>query len=275
MSSHSFIQVLNGKTSESIYLVFPLGKFNASERDFDIKIGDNHFTKNAINLNIERKKIRLKGKLDFANCIELERGIIWPGIMGPFSYLPNMDTYHGIVSMNHNISGQISINNYKLDFSGGKGYTEKDWGKQFPKSWIWMQSNHFNNERTSFMLSIAEIIWYKITFVGFLCAIWMNNDILKFSTYTGAKIKVLEELDDKVYLNIEDRRYILYIEAEGGTPGSLKSPESGEMKGRVAESITSKISLKIYDKNKEQTILRDKGRNAGLEIMDKTRKLKK
>lgn len=240
MSSHSFIQILNGKTSESIYLVFPLGKFNASERDFNIQIGDNHFTKNAINLNIERKKIRLKGKLDFANCIELERGIVWPGIMGPFSYLPNMDTYHGIVSMNHNISGQISINNYKLDFSGGKGYTEKDWGKQFPNSWIWMQSNHFNNERTSFMLSIAEIMWYKITFVGFLCAIWMNNDILKFSTYTGAKIKVLEELDDKVYLNIEDRRYILYIEAEGGTPGSLKSPESGEMKGRVAESITSK-----------------------------------
>ena len=53
--------------------------------------------------------------------------------MGPFSYLPLMECYHGILSMDHNISGSIDYNDQTIDFNEGRGYIEKDYGKSFSK----------------------------------------------------------------------------------------------------------------------------------------------
>ena len=44
-----------------------------------------------------------------------------------------MECYHGIVSMDHTVNGLIEINNEKIDFSEGRGYIEKDWGRSFPQ----------------------------------------------------------------------------------------------------------------------------------------------
>lgn len=29
-----------------------------------------------------------------------------------------------------------------MDFSGGRGYIEKDWGQSFPAAWVWLQINY-------------------------------------------------------------------------------------------------------------------------------------
>ena len=47
--------------------------------------------------------------------------------MGYFAYIPKMECYHGIVSMNHMVNGVIRINDVDIDFNNGKGYVEKDW----------------------------------------------------------------------------------------------------------------------------------------------------
>ena len=62
-----------------------------------------------------------------------------------------MECYHGILSMNHSISGDLIINNKKINFNSGRGYTEKDWGHSFPLGYVWMQSNHFSNKNISFL----------------------------------------------------------------------------------------------------------------------------
>ena len=89
-----------------------------------------------------------------------------PGIMGPYSFIPFMECYHGILSMNHNISGVINHNGIDISFDGGKGYMEKDWGHSFPKAYIWMQSNHFSKPNISIKSSIAIIPWLKSSFIG-------------------------------------------------------------------------------------------------------------
>ncbi|MPN29068.1 hypothetical protein SDC9_176516 [bioreactor metagenome] len=79
------------------------------------------------------------------------------GIMGWYRFVPFMECYHGVVSLTHNLNGKIYINNEVHNFKDGKGYIEKDWGSSMPSAWIWMQSNHFNENNSSFMLSIANI----------------------------------------------------------------------------------------------------------------------
>ena len=63
--------------------------------------------------------------------------------MGWYSFVPFMECNHGIVSVNHDLYGEISVNGNVIDFNNGKGYIEKDWGVSFPEAWIWIQSNNF------------------------------------------------------------------------------------------------------------------------------------
>jgi hypothetical protein len=51
--------------------------------------------------------------------------------MGPYAFVPFMECYHGILSMDHKINGQLIIHDEIIDFTGGKGYMEKDWGQSF------------------------------------------------------------------------------------------------------------------------------------------------
>lgn len=55
-----------------------------------------------------------------------------PGIMGWYAWVPTMECYHGVVSLDHAISGKLMIEDQAHDFNGGRGYIEKDWGKSFP-----------------------------------------------------------------------------------------------------------------------------------------------
>ena len=54
--------------------------------------------------------------------------------MGWYAYLPIMECYHGILSMDHELSGELIYNGDFLAFNKGRGYIEKDWGKNFPTS---------------------------------------------------------------------------------------------------------------------------------------------
>ena len=81
--------------------------------------------------------------------------------MGWYAYVPTMECFHGILSMNHTLTGQLTLNNSKLNFDGGKGYIEKDWGRNFPKNWIWAQSNHFLDSELSVSISLATLPWKK------------------------------------------------------------------------------------------------------------------
>ncbi|QII81181.1 hypothetical protein G7057_00970 [Jeotgalibaca arthritidis] len=46
--------------------------------------------------------------------------------------------------------------------STGKGYIEKDWGRSFPKNYIWIQSNHFNDNQRSLFFSYAHIPYRRL-----------------------------------------------------------------------------------------------------------------
>ena len=257
---HSFIQILDGKKCTTIYLPFEATDFQPDDNRFFIKIKDNQFSQDSIQLNLDY----LKGIINFRDIQPIDTSILSPGIMGFFSYIPFMECYHGIVSMNHTLEGSLIIDGQTVDFTGGKGYLEKDWGKSFPNSWIWMQTNHFEHHEASLMCSVAKIPFLGFHFNGFLISLWIEGKFYRFATYTGAVLKRAKVFDGRVELVFKDRKYRLEIIAYKGATAELVSPISGNMTGKVNESLDAKIHLKLYKKN--QLIFDDFGRNAGLEV---------
>ena len=274
-SSHSFIQILDGKTAEYHYIRFPIEDFQIEKDSFKVSIGPNTFSENHIHLEID-DKVQVTADMKFSNLVKLKRTFFNPGVMGFFSWFPFMETKHGVVSLNHSLTGFFEINNNHINFTDGKGYIEKDWGISFPTKWIWMQSNHFKEENRSFMFSLAKIRYLGIKFTGFLGVLWNKGELIRFGTYTGARIKNLEIEPTHVRFEIHMRKHILEMHAsksidETGSTRTAKmmTPEEGEMSAKCMESISSTINLSLYElvKGRRTLVFQDTGINTGLEIM--------
>ncbi len=257
---HSFIQILDGKKCTAEYLTFDADDFQPDENRFFLNLKENQFSADFIQLDLNY----LKGKITFQDTQPIDTSIISPGIMGIFSYIPFMECYHGVVSMNHRLKGSLEIDGKEVDFTGGKGYLEKDWGKSFPNSWIWMQTNHFEHHEASLMVSVAKIPFLGFHFNGFLISLWIEGKFYRFATYTGAVLKSAKVLDNRVELVFKNGKMRLEVVAYKGATGELISPISGNMTGKVNESIDAKIHLKLF--KKDQLIFDDYGNNAGLEV---------
>ena len=257
---HAFIQVFNGTACTAVYHNFEAAAFQPSDQRFELQLGNNHFSPDRLSLDLPE----LKGNLRLKNRYPWPKMLGAPGIMGWFSFVPFMECYHGIVSMNYDLEGEMELEGKSTTFTGGKGYVEKDWGVSFPKCWIWMQSNHFDSKkRVSFQASIANIPWIGNHFVGYIVGFLLEDKLYRFATYTGAKMKAAIE-EDRVILAFKDRKNRLEIIAHKAPGSDLISPITGDMKGKVNESIQANIELKLFEK--DQIIFEGNGRNAGLEV---------
>jgi tocopherol cyclase len=268
-SSHAFIQILDGNTGDTDYIKYDLHQFeNLAKYDYDIRIDNNFFSSKGFTLNINQNKTNIKGVIEYNRPVPWPKTFFQPGVMGIMSYLPFLETYHGIISMNHSIKGSIDFNGKIVNFDGGKGYLEKDWGKSFPRAYIWAQTNHFSNPELSFILSIAKVPLINIEINGFLCVIWYKGTFYKFTTYTNAKIRLFEINSDRIKINIEDRKFSLFIviSMKNIRFSKLKAPHSGIMSKNIIETMNSNIRIKLYDKRNKIIILDDTGLNAGLDL---------
>jgi tocopherol cyclase len=264
-NKHSFIQVLDGKKRTAEYHRFAANSFIATPQRFQLQIENNQFSENRLTLDLPC----IKGSVDFLNNVGWPKPWYSPGIMGPFAFVPFMECYHGIVSMNHTIAGKLFIQGEAIDFTNGRGYMEKDWGRSFPSAYIWMQSNHFNEAGISLKCSVAKIPWLRSSFVGFIAGIWLRNRLIRFTTYNFTKLRKSFADEHKVEIVLENKNYRLEIMATRDKATSLASPIHGFMDGRIEESMTSTISVLLTDKKNHQILLNDTGRNAGLEVAGK------
>jgi len=271
-NSHSFIQVMDGTNATSQYFRFDFKDFNYSGRQFNASIGNNFFSADKMHLDISQGGQKIKADLKFHNTHPWPKSPFAPGAMGWYAFVPFMECYHGVVSMSHNIKGSADFGRGYTDFTGGKGYIEKDWGKSFPAGWIWLQSNHFKNAGTSLMLSVARIPWLKKTFTGFICGLLLNENIHIFATYNGSKIKQLDFSANEFCCIIQRGSSRLKISASRKESAELASPLMGAMDGRINESIDAKVEIEYIGgkkDNKQKTELyRDSGFAAGLEIVN-------
>jgi hypothetical protein len=188
--------------------------------------------------------------------------------MGWYSYMPFMECYHGIVSANHFLKGRLTYNQDAIDFSGGKGYIEKDWGTSFPEAWIWLQCNHFPSEDASLFISVAKIPWMGRFFIGFIAFLYLDGKYHMFSTYNKSRIISLTHEGQEVFVELQNKSHRLKASIHKNSTGELKAPDTGNMSRRIKESNDSVVEVTLSS-NSGSRIFNATGKRAGLEIIEK------
>ena len=257
---HAFVQVMDGKACSAQFHRFSADSFRPAARRFEVSVGDNSFSGEKISLDLPG----ISGEINFKNTTSWPKMLGAPGIMGWYSFVPFMECFHGIVSMHHTLAGKLKIGDKEIDFTGDKGYIEKDWGRSFPRAYVWMQTNHFDShDRASLMASVAHIPWLGSYFIGFISGFWLEGRLFRFATYTGAR-KYLKISDSQVELIFKNPKTELRLLAKQAPGTALRSPISGEMTGKVQESLQAEVRAELLENG--QRIFEGTGRNTGLEV---------
>ena len=269
---HAFIQVLNGSTKEAFYHRYPLEQFWAADNKFEAHVGASRFTSQAMTLLIDSPEQKIEADLRFGGVQTWPVSLTSPGIMGWYAWVPTMECYHGVVSLDHAIYGTMTIDGDQIDFNGGRGYIEKDWGRSFPSAWIWLQTNHFDAPGTSLTASIAMIPWRFTRFRGFIVGFWHEGVLYRLATYTGAKTEKLTVTEEQIHWVLTGKtagaNHRLEIIASRGEAGILAGPSTVDMGKRVAESLTATavVRLSRLERLQDVPLFVGKGRFAGLEV---------
>lgn len=260
-----FIQIINDHSSHMIH--FKPNEFMASKNSFYVQIGNNIFSKDGIKLDIddEEENIRVRGEIKYGPFLPLKRSRYAPSIMGPFSYVSFLECYHGIISMEHELAGYLTWGNQEINFSGGKGYLEKDWGTSFPKAYIWAQCNVFLENNVSFFLSLADIPFLGLKFLGLISVLFIKGKEYNFATYYGGKVKSITKKGEQLIIIVEQKEFVLKIISEGEEGKELTAPVKGGMNRIIRENANAKLHI-VLKKNNE-TIFEGEGCFAGFETV--------
>jgi hypothetical protein len=266
---HGFVQVMRGN-GWSHWYDLPGGSFSFAKDRFEIRVGACSFSDREIVLDLDDGAARVRGTLVLGEPTPWPVRPLSPGIMGPFRFVPFMECYHGVLSLDHRVDGTLGVNGEQLSFAGGRGYSEKDWGRSFPSAWVWVQSNEFRRVGLALTASIARIPWLGSSFVGSIAGLLVDGRLYRFATYTGARLVSLSHPPGGVDFALEDRRHRIEVSACGAAPGILRSPLLGRMVGQVEESLRGTVAVRLTDRASGREIFAGEGRRSGIELMDPT-----
>ncbi|MEL7644867.1 MAG: tocopherol cyclase family protein [Anaerolineaceae bacterium] len=270
--AHAFVQVLDGVEGTAAYIIVPLQDFQGDAERFSVKIGASEFDSQHLKINLDDPECQLSGEIELGPFNPWPVTWLLPGVMGWFAWVPGMECYHGVLSFDHILQGKLRLNGREMDFSGGRGYIEKDWGKSFPAAWVWFQSNHFQNQRACITASVALIPWLGNAFKGFIVGFWHEGRLHRFTTYLNGKIERLEISDTHVTWVLRNRTHRLRLHAYRAEGTALRGPNLLDMGKRVIETLNASIHVRLETLQGEP-LFDSIGNNAGLEVVGDLQRL--
>lgn len=241
----AFVQVLDGASGETTFHPCSPEQFIASRRELDVRVGRSRFTERGFSLELPE----LTGSITFTSDLDP-----WPvrpleiGPMGWYGLVPFMQCYHGVPSFGHGLSGALVRAGEVLDFNGGRGYIEKDWGSGFPEGYVWMHSNHLEADReASLVASVAVIPWLGGAFRGFFVGLKHGGVLHRWATYRRSRERSLHVDDHGVRWEVTGPDGTLAISAQRVRGGVLHAPDRVAMHRRVEETLDARIHLTHTD----------------------------
>ena len=247
--AHAFIQVIDAVKGKVEYFRFAYEDFHADKHTLSLTIGGNTFSDSGLKLDLHNEHTSISGELQFTQIDRYPKSFLHPGIMGPFSFVPGMECYHGVVNINHKINGSLNLNGMQTDMTGGEGYLEKDWGRSFPQAWIWVQANHFDEVGASFLFSVARIPWLGKSFTGLIAFLRTKDGFHSFATYNGGKIRSIQLKENILDVTLTNAQQELHFSTNYPGGGILKAPKNGLMSREIEESITATTTLELRQHN--------------------------
>lgn len=241
-TDEAFVQVLDGLTARSWYHRFETDEFEASARDFEVRVGSNRFDVTGATLDLPQ----LRGRLQFTTPLDpWPVTLRSPGIMGWYGLVPFMECFHGIVSFGHGLAGTLEVEGTPASFDGGRGYIEKDWGQAFPAGYVWLASNHLDSHPdASLIASVAIIPWLRGSFRGFIAGLRHSGRLHRWTTYNGTQETHLAIDDDRVTWALHGPDGTLELDAVRVRGGLLHAPLRTAMHERVEETLDSRVHVR-------------------------------
>ncbi len=161
---------------------------------------------------------------------------------------------------------RVQVGDDIIDFTGGKVYVEKNCGKSFPKSWIWVQSNSFDVEQISFTCSIGRVPFMFGSFSGFLVALNIGEKFYSFTTINKSTMKIKRGNSD---VEIFFRRKNLELKVKTHSKKNMfmqcMGPKDGQMVPLVEENLKGEVELELRDIGTSKIIFSGKGKSTGIE----------
>lgn len=265
---HSFVQVINAVSGKTWYYHFPYSDFRSPSDHFEVNVGINTFGPDGLSLDIHTDEGRIKGELTFTDIHRFPTSRFSPGIMGPFTFIPFMECYHGIIHLYHRLQGTLELDGELMDFTDGVGYIEKDYGRSFPRTYLWLQASHFKPQGASFVFSQARIPFLGSEFPGFFAYFTNFSDInVRFATYNRSHLTNwrADPAAGTCAGELTGPAGTLVFEARMSGGGRLRAPVDGLMDREIIESITALVSVKLVSRRGE-VLFEGTSSEAGMEI---------
>ena len=270
--SHSFLQIVNGINLKYDYLKYDTESFKYETNKLEIEVNKNKFSLDGFSLDIDEGGTKIYGDIIFKNVIKWPDTALNPGSMGFYNYLTFMECYSQVSALDIELSGNLNINGVDISFDNGKGYIEKNWGREFPYSWIWVQANNFKQKHASITCSIGRVPFLSTTFKGFLIGLSIDDEFYEFTTTNRSKFKIVKT-DIGVNIHCESKDHILTIivSTENSSFMTLKGPRDGDMIPLVDESLSGVVSVELISKKDNSILFKDESNAAGVEYGGKQR----
>ncbi|MHC1786419.1 MAG: tocopherol cyclase family protein [Christensenellales bacterium] len=234
------------------------------DEPFHLQLGESSFRRDGLTIAYRGEELQAEGDLRFHDPLPLPASRWAPTIMGPFAYLPGMACIHSVISLTHTLSGSLLIKGELVDFAGGKGYIEKDWGSSFPERYVWLQCNHFTQEGSLFF-SWADIPALGASFSGYIAHLYYAGEHHRFATYTRGRCSLKSEgRGVEILLTKGDSR--LRITASQSGAAELVAPHRGQMVHTIKEGLFGQLSFHL-DLQGGRRILGDQSSLAGIELV--------
>lgn len=249
------VQIITPASSDVVR--FPSTAFGAADKRFFVRVGENEFSDLGMKIDLKGKHFSVRGRLRYTPFQQPRYDM-----MGPFRHLHFLECNHGVLSLSHRLSGALDVNGQKIDFTGGLGYIEKDWGHSFPSSYLWTQCGWPTNKGgSSVMISVADIPLLGRKFTGCIGAVWDGSREYRLATYHGASIcrcTAKEVVVRQGNLQLQARRL-------EGRSHPLQAPVGGGMTRVIHESPACKVRYRFW--NDGRLIFDQVGNCAGFEAV--------
>ena len=262
-SESGCLQVITPDTSFALPFDGSLCRFSADP--LVLSLDRCHFSSQGLTLSLDRNNTRLRGHVRFGSLTPIEKSRFMPDIMGPFSYFPAMQCRHDVLSMGHSLSGMLEVCGKTYDFTGGRGYLEKDAGVSFPRSWLWTQCNDFDAD-CSVMLASADVPFLGGSFRGLICVVQALGREYRFATYNGARLKTALCGEREAILEVARGPLALKLNVIHPAGRALLAPKNGRMDRMIREAPACKMILRLSSHG--QTVLHTEGEHAGFEFVE-------
>ena len=159
--------------------------------------------------------------------------------------------------MDGSVSGQMSIGIREARFENASIHFEKNWGKAFPKRWIWMQANQFDGAvDAAFVAAGGPIMDIPLSPEGFMVGFRVGDDFYKWRTQdlSGFKVTEIDRDNNQLIWRLTARNGVALLDVQGTAklsdliPVDVPTPKGLQI--GAADSLKGNLVVRIQRRNK-------------------------